>query len=523
MKHVYNGAHHTRYEYLFMQLLLISEINNNKKKIEIIEDVGLGTMKEEFGKHKGKAPTGAEIIQILIYLANIGHFPDTFASSKVIMHYLCKGKDGDEEYNNFYKIFRRGIHKEARPLFDNTIDSKNYFKIHYFVALFLIERYKGNNSKNRDLSVICSNILIGYLDKANTEKESISRLWKLYEGIRKLSYLVLDMNYTPVPISLNVSSIILNSGNFLNDILDEESPMNKTLYQLNEIINSQIYNAPKSILFSTQVATKILREFDVSEIRNIQDMKVAFMPNHKNIKSKQYLYRENNSDELNVDWIEGTEISLFHTVNETNKYDVLELELEKQKKLGSRNCCLGIQYSAGASRRYYTYAIKKGREDKQIEISQKIISDIVSTCYNLSNDANRVLVQYILKSIFSFNDNFYNISPVIEDKMNDSVFIGDGTKNIAKEIEKKYKPNNKIHKNKKHEILTTARVLREINYRGKVICFIGNIRIVPKSNGETKDEIDGLIYFPNRSLADGFCIIVETKTVLKEVQLLKNS
>lgn len=65
--------------------------------------------------------------------------------------------------------------------------------------------------------------------------------------------------------------------------------------------------------------------------------------------------------------------------------------------------------------------------------------------------------------------------------------------------------------NQLHEILSCASVLESLNYSGNIICFVGGIKASKYSKSSQIDELDGFIYFPNRSMKDGFAYIVEAK------------
>ncbi|MBC2579863.1 hypothetical protein [Clostridium sp. DJ247] len=513
IKYIFPGAHHTRYEYVFMQLMLISNIKIAKNQTEIKYDISLGSSLSGFGELSGKEPTGAEILQVLSIISNIGHQEDTFTSSKVILHFLNKGKSKDKDCYNFYKAFRRGLPKESQKLFEDMINQKNYFKVHYFIALFLLERYKGYSKKNLELSILCSNILIKYLDKENCTSESFGRLWKLFSAIRRLAYLSLDMNYTPVSISMNTSNIIMNSANFIDDVLDDQSALNKMLEQLDSIINTQIYNSAKSLLNSACIAKDIEKSINIVDLRKIDDLVNCFKPSIK-VECNGYSFcKDPMTQKIENNWIESTEIVVTYPILENIKEDIYQIEKRKQEKLGVESCHVAVQCSSKFREIHIAYAINKGKKDNVVAIAQKIIRDIANcTDVHTNENVKRSLVEYILKSVFSFDENYYNITPLRQLNFMKSVFIGKGAKNIADKIDKATCNLDSIDKDKKHEIITTSNVLRSIDYSGLIICFVGDVKIVPKNNnGKPVDEIDGLIYFPNKNSSEGLCVLVEAK------------
>ena len=96
MKYVYPGAHHTRYEYIFTQLMLISNIIIAKESIQRNVELPLGSELKEFKEIKAFdfSVTG-DILQILALLSNLGHMYDTFFFSKIMLkldHNICNVK-----------------------------------------------------------------------------------------------------------------------------------------------------------------------------------------------------------------------------------------------------------------------------------------------------------------------------------------------------------------------------------------------------------------------------------------------
>lgn len=103
MKYVYPGAHHTRYEYIFTQLMLISNIasSDNRRNVELSLSSNLSEYEQLDYNLSGSA-----LMQCLAILSNIGHMYDTFTSAKIFMRLL---KDSKKNKSPIYSIYRRNL------------------------------------------------------------------------------------------------------------------------------------------------------------------------------------------------------------------------------------------------------------------------------------------------------------------------------------------------------------------------------------------------------------------------------
>ncbi|WP_199718860.1 hypothetical protein, partial [Halorubrum sp. Atlit-9R] len=129
LRDVFPGSHHTRFEYIFLQWSLICALQKQK---------GLGLSaknRKEFGKLPGlqQNPSGAEILQCLVLLCNLGHLPETFAASRAFQHLL-------HENPELKKGFKHGLNEPK--LFNKNYKTYGVYDIHLLIGLFLLKRYR---------------------------------------------------------------------------------------------------------------------------------------------------------------------------------------------------------------------------------------------------------------------------------------------------------------------------------------------------------------------------------------------
>lgn len=240
MKYVYPGAHHTRYEYVFTQLLLISNVVSVEKIRYGVDFSKTSELKEyeEIDKISGGA-----VMQCLAILSNAGHMYDTFTSSRILMQLLLESK---RNKTPFYQVYRRNLPESVQNKFDILLDSGNFYKLHLFNMLHIMQGLS-RSGKVKNLCQLCSLLITQLIDPSLIQNEATARVFSLYKKIRKIAYLSVDMIYTPASFGANLNRMIYSIPSYVDDLFDESSVMNKSIQQLEDVIHHQIYNAPTSI------------------------------------------------------------------------------------------------------------------------------------------------------------------------------------------------------------------------------------------------------------------------------------
>ena len=121
MKYIYPGAHHTRYEYVFTQLMLISNVVSSENPLYTVDFARTSNL-SEYEELKCQISGGA-VMQCLAILSNIGHMYDTFTSAKMVMKLLIESRD---HKTSFYKVYRRNLPRNVWKKLDYVLDSGNF-------------------------------------------------------------------------------------------------------------------------------------------------------------------------------------------------------------------------------------------------------------------------------------------------------------------------------------------------------------------------------------------------------------
>lgn len=498
LKYIYKGAHYTRHEYILLQIMLINIIQKEAKN-----DWGLGSninfnkldIKEEITYSKGI--TEAEMLELIVILANIGHFKDTFASNKVWFHYLVTNRF------NLKRSFKKGLSQKGRELFDRILENGDYQKIQWLNSLYILSRNKNFN----DHKIICQLII----DKLfGNENEEWANLFDLYYKIRKVSYIVLDSHYSHIPVSISLKSVLFNKQLFIDELSKNNSGLMGTFDRINDLLEDTLYFENNAMLMGTYRSMDIYKKLE-NYINNEHGEKISIskvtdlLLNEE--KSPFYGYFNISNDE--IPWNLDKNLSLTFIVNDKNKFpiDVFGEELKLKEKLG-KNCFIAMNFSPSFTKFRIVYSLSKSiRERELLSNCRKIISSAIDYYlkfheYSLKNVNNGVLKEVVIKKIFTYlfrnilKEDYYcnyvydiSLSPFI---------IGNGSKNTIKKLNEyieKFKTVNPEKKDQIHELKAVKKSLCLFPYQGLHIVYLGSLRFI-NSKKCSDCELDGLILTP---------------------------
>lgn len=497
MKYVYPGAHHTRYEYVFTQLMLISNITTSKDRQNI--ELSLSSNLAEYEQYGFKL-SGSALMQCLAILSNAGHMYDTFTASRILVRLFNESK---KKKTDFYKIYKRNLPVNIRNKFDELLAEGNYYKLHLFHIIQIIQG-KNRSEKHKELCDLCIHVVSQLIDSSLITNEATQRMFFLYKKIRKIAYLSVDMVYTPASFGANLSRMVYSISSYVDDLFDENSAMNKSIQQLEDIIHQQIYDSSMCILNTARIEQELYDEYKnaLNSIDNVFDMRNLLLEKDKfsNLHSQTQPKAIRGMDSV-------TTLLLSKTWSVDECYD-LTYEAQVASKLPLSRIAYGTQLAQNLKRIYLAYGLIS------TDYVHKDVQTIISNAIGLQrfDSTNKIeIVKYAIKSLYPYGEYFFNLTAPKGTTVNDCVFIGNGCKKIAAEIRKKFSRYSITDLNQLHEVLSCATVLESLNYSGTIICFVGGIKTSEYKNTEKIDELDGFIYLPNMRLEDGFAYIVEAK------------
>jgi len=515
IREVFPGAHHTRYEYLMAQLALITELCHLKDALP--GGVSLSSDRRQFGKLSlcNKRPSNGEILMVLALLCNIGHLQTTFSGERALLKFL-------RDNQRIRKSFRSGLPKEDVWYFDHVISNFDTHRVNYIIAIFLLNRYRRRKNGN-EIVDFCLSIIRSYIQSDfSGQNENIFNLWRLYKNIRRLTYLALDTHYTPVPFSLDLSSIFLNLEYYLTEIFIEDSQFQNTLSRLESVMRDSVYLSPESLLNHSYVSGKIFEE-----INNNQDIvtNVASMWNVLSSNNAKDLF--NTTSNSFVDDYIGKNYGLIF-IN-YNVYGVSKNILpdpqfwvdRSQSKVGARYCKFGAELDPKKENLNIAAGIKpnllpRTSWEKTLHVCKQLI-DLDISVYKQTNISEvlkksngKSILRVLLPNAFGY-DKYIRIHEPLG-LYYSPVLCGYGStkmSNIVDEHIKTYEINENIDTYTLNEISVLKDTLQSYTYRGCLILFYGSTII--SNDSQELAEFDGIVFLISRNISQPTLLVIEAK------------
>jgi len=514
------GAHHTRYEYVFLQWTLTHEMCQRNK------GSGLGSkLNYDFADFKigNKNATKAEILQMLSILTNIGHLPATFTSSSVLLTLLNKNED------KFRTSLKSGLHNIDIKILDSLLKNNDVYKIHLVNSLFKLHRIDRRNEEARRIKDLSLWILREYILRENS---GFVELWERYDLIRKVSYLILDSNYAPVPFKLDFSSILMLFDDKESILLNKRSNFQKTLNKMDDVLEETLYLEPNTIIYTgvhkelllekyRQISEDVLNDKEKKQL-NIKDIKLILAA-HKTEDILNNVFKHS-SELIDIDWEEDRYLDLSFNediISYMNFNNTNELEDYLRQRIGINTVRLSVNLSPSKNITKVVISIKKNHKNK-VKKSLDVVKELIQLNEKLRSEGLHFNVKEYYQFVQTLLD--FHFLYLFEGKkvkynsingVNTPFIYENGSTGIIEELDKFIdKIKDDIEEDLLYEFEVLKDYFKENKFSGLQILYLGGITVLDTTKNKDVLEMDSLILRPNKSNED-FVHILEAKNISK--------
>ncbi len=241
----FDGASHSRYEYLMLQCAMVDLFDNIHKG----SSFSLGSIKVN-----GQEYTGNSILKSWFMLSNFGHTKNTYADERSLLKFAKKLK-------GFKSIFLCNLDNELEEIANVIINNFDVSKFHFLISLHRLDR---NSSLSTEMKQSIR-FLFKMLLSSNSCKLNIHKLQQLtdvYGIIRKLSIISIDAHYSHIPFNADIFSFINSLNNSDRVVkLNINSSLNPFV---NELYDS-IYHDPEVCALQKSYEIESLKIIDVKK------------------------------------------------------------------------------------------------------------------------------------------------------------------------------------------------------------------------------------------------------------------
>lgn len=514
LRDVFQGAHHNRYEYVFLQLSLISELCLNKRG-----ELGLSGRRQFCGKFENQTndPSLGELLQCLVLLSNMGYLEGTFSTSRAWLSLL-------KENRSVRVHFRNGLEQEDRPYFDEIVHGYDFYKFQILVALFQLQRYK---RKGADIVEFSTKLLRAYISGDRTDIQ-IAQLRSLYDTIRQLSFIALDSLYAPVPFNLDLSSVLLNFDSLLESLFIKNTTYRIALRNLETVLQNSVYMSSDSCINTARASEDSLDEISylITEADGIKSIYNALCPAcHTEISYKQV---------QDLDWIRERKViqeyrlRLFEENTPPPLLNAVKWEKEVRERIGSSRIRVGLLQNSRRTTIKAAFGITTSNNVQALKASLKCAVEINKLKNEMpergqrftKKDNDQQLLMFLLKSIFGWSKRF-----ILENKnrVNNAIFVSNGRVDMLRQIDQYLESAPRfLNADEIFEVKKVRDLVVRLNYSGFTMAFVGGIKLFEAGSNNESAEFDGMCICPRVNPTNSFAYIVEAKNYSNGVTAARN-
>lgn len=227
----------TRYDYIMLQLYLHKLIKNNLQsqlRFTYNNNVSSKVFRDNY-KYIGNSRKTSigDILQLLTIVYNIGHFYNTFTSSKAI---VIKASEDERFYNT---ILNASDSKRYKDVAEEILQRRNYQRLHLLNSILVLEKCD-HTKQSVSLGL---EILYSYMQGFPID-DKLSYIFSVFKKVRTVSYMAYDLQISETPLTIdlcNEKAILL----LLRELLSEynnNQPSNDLVMSITKLLDDTVYN-----------------------------------------------------------------------------------------------------------------------------------------------------------------------------------------------------------------------------------------------------------------------------------------
>lgn len=224
IRDVFEGAHHSRWEYIVLIMRLIEVAKK-------VKELHLTTSTTIMSDGAATPIVKAELLKCWALLSNIGHLPGTFACEHALLALVKRNPPLRNEI--LRRLSDSSVEKHVRGIFRR----ESLYRFHHVLAFLKLKRW---SSKKVPL-VLYTEILKAF---CLPPSEEIHRVSLIYNDIRRLAFMILDSHYVASIVEIDLRDIMNDPDNIRPFLLREDNPSRKLARDIEEHLFSTIYTAP---------------------------------------------------------------------------------------------------------------------------------------------------------------------------------------------------------------------------------------------------------------------------------------
>ncbi|AKB78188.1 hypothetical protein MSHOH_1705 [Methanosarcina horonobensis HB-1 = JCM 15518] len=515
IRNVYEGAHHSRWEYVMLQLGVLHRLNTTDFDLGFKPSKGTGLSSNvSIGNNK---PTYFEIIQMWILLLNMGHLPGTFSSEKALIKCI-------KEDSKLQKIVYDSLPSEGtKKYFEKIIENESIYEFHKVLSFFYLIKYKEKYAESDpdlteylikilEYNCIGSYVIDKYQEYDDSDKEAFERarkhLKQIFFKVRQISYLYLDSKYGPTPFNFELETVLINLPEYVNNLfIDGDSYISQSISDFDKLLSATIYLSEDSLQahgLHVRKTVDHIKNQCIDESIYDSDRLLEFLKDSSNFQYKYSCleYLDTNTKikfSINTSLPNNSEYA-FDKHDRIFK-DILNFDLENclNTKYGIKECIVSVEPSIKQDTFNIAFSFFKSCTTvKRLEILGELMGDLIrlkelvhkQQIYHV-NGFEKIYSKFILYTLNQIcrNDCIFKYNNY--DVLDLPCIGGFDSTQTSEKLMKFLEESTLINNSRRHELISLGNAIQEVCHNGPILVCPNQIKVLDRKRNELTD-IDGI-------------------------------
>lgn len=476
---VKKGYRKSRYDYMMLQLYFHQLVKNSdiNAKLEYRDGGKVNLFSEDSGTDRCTL-TQYDIIQILSIVTCIGHFYNTFVSSRSVITAagvnlsLRQALAGDAQEDR------------RRLAVDKLVKESNYFQVHLLNAMLVLDHCNIELFSVR----VAKELLYLYIDKNERQmNKKIDFVFSVFETVRDIAYISYDLPVAESFLSINfcdsnaIKKLLKERLTFYNDSL----PSIQMIHSIQKMLSDAVYNNPEQSIREYIQSRRISKKIERIVFANTDEYYEHYW------KKNDSLLNKKDRGYLSID----TEniLKLTFKNDYSKQFESLMRCLEKRNHI-----CIS-HYYRGKGENTLLIAVKKDTLNKSV-IAMSVLRDFVRIIKPVYTDDFEKHLLLTIKFVLYYvlGENHLEIHPSVSNEKCIVLCNGnvDRIRKLGKLIEE-----SAAEADTKHEAEAMLCFLKQEAKPKRDISILipSSILVFADRNRKVcKHEFDGIVIFPRR-------------------------
>lgn len=472
----------SRYDYTILQLYLHQLIRHGIQS-ELLLTYNNKVESTEFpnipNHNWSVIPTICDILQLFTIAYNVGHFFNTFTSSRTVT--MLAAEDA-----NFKELI---LNASTNPRYKDAaltiLEEKNYKRLHLLNSLLVLEKC----AQTKQSVLLATEILYAYINQDTLEQDNkLIYIFHIFKTVRNIAYMAYDLQIANTPITIdlcNQSAMELILKELLSKYNNSQSST-QLVNSISKLLDDTVYNENSNAICYYKISRRMVKLLSRESPYSKKNYYDSYFINLDSVLNSSYSHnRDYNQDHI---------LKLTFAKSSVAIAEALLMELEHLN-----NTRVGY-YDRSSGEQTILISIRKNCDRIQSTTAAfKTLQCVIKSLRQIKNitpsDVRFLLcTKFFLYYFFDMNP--LVINPTIHKEI--CVLCTRGKNKRINEIKSLLK-NSIGNEDEKHETQFLLNNLSDDSINDTSICIPASILVYPKSKvGESLCEFDGLIIHPLR-------------------------